>query len=80
MDETSFCSHCRKSEENINLCIFVYSKEGELSHSCNVTEFELSLLLAFFEGNKVVEGGYGNEIAIIDYIDRIRDLLGLSNK
>lgn len=79
VDETSFCSHCRKSEENINLCIYVYSKEGELAHSCNVNQFELSLLLAFFDGDKVVEGGHGNEIAVKDHINKIRDLLGLSN-
>ncbi len=79
LDETMYCSHCRKSDENISLCIYVYSQEGELAHNCNVDEFDLSLLLAFFSGEKIVEGGYGNEIAIKDHIDKIRYLLGLSN-
>ncbi len=83
LNDTQFCKNCSPHTIVPELCLKVQIDGEQIQHSIsNVSFQDLRILREFFEG-KIVhteEEQWGIEEPLVDYIDRISELLGVQVK
>jgi hypothetical protein len=78
LDESEFCKHCSPFVEEPTLYLSI--NIGGESDTTKISDFDymdVRLIHEFLAGSRVHEDGRGNEYPLIDYIERIKELLGI---
>jgi len=81
LDETLFCEFCTPEESigNCGLFLVVRPEEGRAIVN-GVTEIDLRMLDSFLQGNLFYTTENEGRIPLLEYADRMRELLGLTEE
>ncbi len=78
LDESQFCKNCSPDIESPELCLLVnISGKKDTSKVCNVHYKDLRLINEFLHNKFKHKGSYDEEYPLVNYIDRIQQLLGV---
>lgn len=78
IDETQFCSKCRKdSVDEPKICLVTKLEGQNEVKTCGIHSIDLVLLTNFFEGKTIYKTFNDGEVSLKESIPRIKELLGI---
>jgi predicted RNA-binding Zn-ribbon protein involved in translation (DUF1610 family) len=82
LDESQYCSHCRQIEvDDPCLCLLVnIAGESDTTKVCHISQYDIELINYFLNGDLKYKGGNDAEYPLVDRMERIEELLGVSIK
>ncbi len=78
LDESQYCKKCTPNAANPpKLCLDVQLEGQAPVATCGVQSWDLTILIAFFEGKSICKTFNDGEVAMKDQLPRVRTLLGI---